>query len=58
MKRAELVRQLESLGAVWLREGASHTIYKTEAGLHVAVPRHAEINEHTARAILREARWR
>lgn len=57
MKRKELVRRLTELGAVLHREGGEHTIYKNpRTGLLIAVPRHAEVNEHTAKAILRDAR--
>lgn len=57
MKRTDLIRRITDLGAVWLREGGSHTLYKNpRTGLHIAVPRHAEINDHTARSIIRDAR--
>ena len=38
-----------------LREGRSHQIW-TIGSERVHIPRHREINEHTARAILKEAR--
>lgn len=46
MKRRELVRKLNSMGWFPVRQGTERTI---------PVPRHPEIDEHTARAILREA---
>ena len=53
MKRADLLRRIERAGAVFVREGGSHTASKL-----IAVPRHREINEHTARAIVRDAEER
>lgn len=38
-----------------IREGRSHQIW-TIGNERVHIPRHREINEHTARAILKEAR--
>jgi predicted RNA binding protein YcfA (HicA-like mRNA interferase family) len=55
MKRRELVRRLGDLGCILEREGAQHTIYRAPSGLKIAVPRHTEIAEGTARKILREA---
>lgn len=36
------------------REGKKHTIW-TDGDYEIAVPRHVEINEHTAKAILKLA---
>jgi mRNA interferase HicA len=55
MKRKELVKRLQAAGWVHLREGARHSVFAN--GMRtIAVPRHREINEHTARAILKAAR--
>jgi mRNA interferase HicA len=56
LKRKEVVRRITELGAVLEREGADHTIYRNlRTGRLVPVPRHAEINEITAKKIIRDA---
>jgi predicted RNA binding protein YcfA (HicA-like mRNA interferase family) len=55
MKRRDLERRLRDSGWQLVRHGARHDVWaKREREL--TVPRHAEINEYTARAILKEAR--
>ena len=55
MKRRDLERSLRDLGWSLTRSGSRHDIWgKGESEL--AVPRHNEINEYTAKAILREAK--
>ncbi len=52
MKRRELEDRLRALGWSLVRRGRRHDVWA--CGEHeVAVPRHVEINEYTARAILR-----
>lgn len=52
MKRRVLLRHLERYGCYLDREGAKHTIYRNpETGRCVAVPRHQEIKNTTARTI-------
>lgn len=59
MKRRGLLTAVRSMaqasGASFdlVRHGASHDIYRV-AGLTVVVPRHTEINEMTARGIIRD----
>jgi hypothetical protein len=54
MKRRELERRPKFLGWETRRSGRRHDIWRR--GCHdIAVPRHDEINELTARAILRVA---
>ena len=53
MKRKELIRRLEEAGFVLERHGGEHDIYRRGEDAE-AVPRHREINEQTARAILRK----
>ena len=61
MKRRKLVRLLRVIARSadtefkFIREGRSHQIW-TIGGERVYIPRHREVNEHTARAILKEAR--
>lgn len=53
MKRRELVSKLNALGWFPVRQG-KHEIFG-KGTRTIPVPRHAEINDHTARGILREA---
>lgn len=55
MKRRELVQKLNKLGWYPVRQ-SKHEIFGKVGQEHtIPVPRHAEINEHTARGILRAA---
>ncbi len=51
----ELVKRLRALGWVLVREGGHHSVF-TDGARALPVPRHKEINEHTARAILKAAK--
>lgn len=54
MKRVDLVRQIEELGAVFVRHGAKHDWYRNPlSGVSQPVPRHREIKETLARRIIR-----
>jgi len=56
MKRDLLLRNLRKLGTLELkRNGARHDVY-TINGADVSIPRHADINEYTAKAILKQAK--
>ena len=55
MKRRDLIKILEANGFSKVREGDEHTIYKAPNKRAVQVPRHREINENTARQILKDA---
>ncbi|MBM3295558.1 MAG: type II toxin-antitoxin system HicA family toxin [Candidatus Aminicenantes bacterium] len=54
MKRRELEERLRSLGWLLVRRGGRHDIW-ARGEYEIAVPRHREINEYTARAIMRSA---
>ncbi len=55
MKRADLIRHLESHGCYLLREGGKHSLFVNPANNQTsAVPRHREINEFLARKICRD----
>jgi len=54
MKRRELEQKLRKLGWELTRHGGKHDIW-TDGEREGAVPRHKEINEYTAKAILNEA---
>jgi predicted RNA binding protein YcfA (HicA-like mRNA interferase family) len=52
-----LIRRIEAAGAIFVREGGSHTVYQNpRTGLLLSVPRHREISEKLARTIIREAK--
>lgn len=61
MKRRDLVKHLQTVARAagtnlaFVREGANHEVW-TIAGKRLVIPRHREINEHTARAIIRRAK--
>ncbi|MFN0148236.1 MAG: type II toxin-antitoxin system HicA family toxin [Dehalococcoidia bacterium] len=55
MKRSTLLKHLESNDCELGREGARHSMWKSRAGgALVAVPRHREIDNQTARVICRQ----
>jgi predicted RNA binding protein YcfA (HicA-like mRNA interferase family) len=55
MKRTELIQKLNQQGAVFLRHGAKHDVYRQpRTNKETTVPRHNEINEFTAKAILKK----
>lgn len=54
MKRRDLIKKLEAAGYKADRDG-DHTIFEKDGARPVQVPRHREINENTARAILKAA---
>ena len=50
-----MLKRLAQIGQLGLiREGANHTLYRVN-GNPVTIPRHREINELTAKAILKDA---
>lgn len=55
MKRRDLIRFLEQQGAVFIRHGGKHDWYQNPAtGACQPVPRHTEINDYLARAVIRK----
>jgi len=54
MKRRDLIKKLEAAGYKLDRTG-DHAIYEREGSRPVQVPSHREINENTARSILKAA---
>ena len=54
MKRYELEKNLRTMGWRFLRCGRRHDVW-TNGVREIAVPRHREINEYTAKAILKNA---
>lgn len=55
MKRRDLIKQLEANGFREVRDNGDHTIYKAPNKRSVQIPRHREINENTAKQILKAA---
>ena len=55
MKRRELEKRLQKLGWRLDRHGHKHDIW-TNGEYEIAIPRHNEIHEYTAKAILKEAK--
>jgi mRNA interferase HicA len=53
MKSKDLIKKLESAGFQFERHGGNHDIY-TRGADREEVPRHKEINERLARAILKK----
>jgi len=54
MKRRDLEQRLKEYGWHFLRSGGRHDVW-TDGERDEAIPRHREINERLARAILRRA---
>lgn len=55
MKRRDLVQRLEAAGYRMERDNGDHTIYAKPGCRPIPVPRHRELNENTAKSILRAA---
>jgi mRNA interferase HicA len=55
MKRRDLVRMLKSQGYREDRNDGSHAVYEKQGARPVQVPNHKELNENTARRILKDA---
>ena len=55
MKRRDLVKLLSQAGFKLARDDGDHSIYKKTGSRSVQVPRHRELNELTAKAILKAA---
>ena len=53
MKRRDLIKKLEAISFVFERNGANHDIYRRGKDKE-PIPRHNEINEKLAKAILRK----
>lgn len=55
MKKKDLEKELKKLGYDKVREGGNHEVWGNGSKA-IAVPRHKEINENTAKSILKSAR--
>lgn len=56
MKRRDLEKELRKLGFVFLDNGGNHDLFMNEEGVKISVPRHREIDEFTAKGIIKEAK--
>ena len=54
MKRTDLVRKLDEAGYKFFSHGGNHDLFKKGKQM-ITVPRHREINEITAKEILKKA---
>ena len=52
MKQADLVKKLEDAGFIFERHGGNHDIY-VKGNAKETIPRHREVNERLAKAILK-----
>ena len=54
MKRTQLLQILNNMGAVFVRHGNKHDVYRQPATkVETTVPRHNEIKEFTAKSIIK-----
>jgi len=54
LKRQKLLREIKKRGAVFVRHGANHDIFENpKTNNSTQVPRHTEINELVAKAIIK-----
>ena len=53
MKSKDLIKKLESVGFVFSHHGGNHDTYKRGSDIE-QIPRHKEINEITAKKILKK----
>ncbi len=53
MKQRELVKKLKGIGFEFERHGGNHDIYRRGSEIE-KIPRHKEVNEQLAKAILRK----
>jgi predicted RNA binding protein YcfA (HicA-like mRNA interferase family) len=56
MKKRDLEMELKSLGWFLKKQGGNHEIWENGRGDMQPIPRHNEIKEHLAKAIIKAAR--
>ena len=55
MKREKLLEKINETGAVFVRYGRKHDIYKNpRTHEFISIPRHPDINEYTAKDIIKK----
>lgn len=55
MKHRDLIKKIKDAGYTLDRDNGDHSIYEKEGCRPIQIPRHREINENTAKQILRDA---
>ena len=55
MKHRDLIKKIKDAGYTLDRDNGDHSIYEKEGCRPIQIPRHKEINENTAKQILRVA---
>ncbi len=55
MKHRDLIKKIKDAGYTLDRDNGDHSIYEKEGCRPIQIPRHREINENTAKQILRVA---
>jgi hypothetical protein len=55
INRRDLEKKLKKMNWRFIRHDSKHDVW-TDGEREVAIPRHSEINEYTAKAILRDAK--
>ena len=56
MRRRELLKILADHGAVFVREGGDHDVYRNpRTGRLLPVPRHTEVSDGVTRKLLKDA---
>ena len=55
MKRRDLIKMLRAFGYREVRNNGGHAIYEKSGSRPVQIPNHRELNEYTAKAILKAA---
>jgi mRNA interferase HicA len=54
VKRRDVEAHLRQCGAIVVREGARHTVYKGPNGGTGVLPRHREVKDHTIESMCRD----
>ena len=55
MKQRDLIKMLEDAGYTLIRDTGNHMIFSNPGHRNIPVPRHKEIKENLAKAILKQA---
>ena len=55
MKRRDLIKKVEELGAVFIRHGGKHDWFQNpKTRISQPIPKHSEINEMLAKSIIKK----
>lgn len=55
MKRRDIIKKLEHAGFYVIRDEGNHTNFWKPGSRVIQIPRHREVNENTAKQILKDA---